>query len=144
MNRTTEIHSQGLDNEGHNQKLTEQHSANDDSPRLVACVLLLPEDAEVLAGILCNLATNSHASQGLDALAKPDRSLGPAPSDSWLPHVEAAKFLGVSISTYIAMRPRRGLSAGKLRDASNTVSPHLKDSNKNRYALLVFRFDLAV
>ena len=99
MNRTTEIHSQGLDNEGQNQKLTQQHSANGDGPRLVACVLLLPEDAEVLAGLLCNLATNSHVSQDLNALAKPVRFLGPEPSDSWLPHVEAAKFLGVSIST---------------------------------------------
>jgi len=99
MNRTTEIHSQGLENEGQNQKLTQQHSANGDGPRLVACVLLLPEDAEVLAGLLCNLATNSHVSQDLNALAKPDRFLRPEPSDSWLPHVEAAKFLGVSIST---------------------------------------------
>jgi hypothetical protein len=99
MNRTTGIHSQGLDNEGQNQKLTQQHSTNGDGPRLVACVLLLPEDAEVLAGLLCNLATNSHASQDLDALAKPDRFLGSEPSDFWLPHVEAAKFLGVSIST---------------------------------------------
>jgi hypothetical protein len=99
MNRTTGIRSQGLDSEGQNQKLTQQHSTNGDGPRLVACVLLLPEDAEVLAGLLCNLATNSHASQDLDALAKPDRFLGPEPSDFWLPHVEAAKFLGVSTST---------------------------------------------
>src|SRR5712692_10068705 len=99
MNRTTEIHAQGLENEGQNQKLTQQRSANGDGPRLVACVLLLPEDAEVLAGILCNLATNSHVSQDLDALANPDRLLRPEPSDSWLPHVEAAKFLGVSMST---------------------------------------------
>jgi hypothetical protein len=45
---------------------------------------------------------------------------------------------------YIAIRRRRRWSAGKLRDASNTVSPRLKDSNKDRYALLVFHFDLAV
>src|SRR5258708_18902004 len=98
MNRTTEIHSQGLDNEGQNQKLTQKHRANGDGPRLVACVLLLPEDAEVLAGLLCNLTTNSHVSQDLDALAN-HRLLRPEPSDSWLPHVEAAKFLGVSMST---------------------------------------------
>jgi predicted transcriptional regulator YheO len=99
MNRTTEIHAQGLENQGQNQKLTQQHSANGDGPRLVACVLLLPEDAEVLAGLLCNLATNSHASQDLNAFAKPDRFLRPETSDSWLPHVEAAKSLGVSKST---------------------------------------------
>ena len=99
MNRTTEILSQGLENEGQNQKLTQQHGANGDGPRLVACVLLVPEDAEVLAGLLRNLATNSHATQDLDALAKPERFLRPEPSDSWLPHVEAAKSLGVSKST---------------------------------------------
>jgi len=99
MNRTTEIHSQGLENEGQNQKLPRQHSANCDGPRLVACVLLLPEDAEVLAGLLCNLATNLNASRDLDTLARPDHFLRPEPLDCWLPHVEAAKLLGVSIST---------------------------------------------
>src|SRR5216684_8177349 len=71
MNRTPEIHSQELDNEGQNEKLTQQHSANGDGPRLVACVLVLPEDAEVLVGLLCNLAANSQVSQDPDALAKP-------------------------------------------------------------------------
>ena len=114
MNRTTEIHSQGLENDGQNQKLTQQHSANGDGPRLVACVLLLPEDAEVLAGLLCNLATNSHASQDFNALAKPDRLLRPEPSDSWLPHVEAAKFLGVSISTLYRYACQKRIEARKL------------------------------
>jgi excisionase family DNA binding protein len=113
MNRTTEIHSQGLDNEGQNQKLTQKHRANGDGPRLVACVLLLPEDAEVLAGLLCNLA-NSHVSQDLDALAKPDRLLRPEPSDSWLPHVEAAKFLGVSMSTLYRYACQKKIEARKL------------------------------
>src|SRR5438128_2511603 len=94
MNRTTEIHSQGLENEGQNRKLAQELIANGDGPRLVACVLLLPEDAVVLAGLLCNLATHSHVSQDLDSLANPDHLLSPEPSDSWLPHVEAAKFLG--------------------------------------------------
>jgi hypothetical protein len=42
------------------------------------------------------------------------------------------------------MRARRRLSAGKLQDALNTVSPHLKDLNRNKYAPLGFPFDLAV
>ncbi len=114
MNRTTEIHSQGLDNEGQDQKLPRQHSANGDGPRLVACILLLPEDAEVLAGLLCNLATNSHVSQDLDAFAKPERFLTPEPSDSWLPHVEAAQFLGVSISTLYRYACQKKIEARKL------------------------------
>ena len=114
MNRTAEIHSQGLDNEGQNQKLTQQHSANGDGPRLVACVLVLPEDAEVLAGLLCNLAANSQVSQDPHALAKPDRFLRPEPPDSWLPHIEAAKFLGVSISTLYRYACQKKIETRKL------------------------------
>jgi excisionase family DNA binding protein len=114
MNRTTEIHSQGIENESQNEKLTQQHSANGDSPRLVACVLLLPEDAEVLAGLLCNLATNSTASRDIDTLARPDHFLRPEPLDSWLPHVEAAKFLGVSISTLYRYACQKKIEARKL------------------------------
>ena len=114
MNRTTGIHSQELENQSQNQKLPRQHSANGDGPRLVACVLLLPEDAEVLAGILCNLATNSNASRDLDTLARPDHFLRPEPLDSWLPHVEAAKFLGVSISTLYRYACQKRIEARKL------------------------------
>jgi len=114
MNRTTGIHSQELENQSQNQKLPRQHSANGDGPRLVACVLLLPEDAEVLAGILCNLATNSNASRDLDTLARPDHFLRPEPLDSWLPHVEAAKFLGVSISTLYRYACQKKIEARKL------------------------------
>ena len=100
MNHTTEIHSQGFDNEGQNQKVARQDCANGDAPRrLVACVLLLPEDAEVLTGLLRDLATNLSASQDTEDLAKPDRFMRAKHSDAWLPHVEAAKFLGVSKST---------------------------------------------
>ena len=99
MNRTTEVLSQALENEGQNQKVTQQHNANGDGPRLIACVLLLPEDAEVLAGLLRTLATNSHASQDIDAVARPDLFLRPEPSDSWLEHTAAAEYLEVSRST---------------------------------------------
>jgi len=114
MNRTTEIHSQELENEGQNQKLPRQHSANGDGPRLIACVLLLPEDAEVLAGLLCNLATNPNAARDLDILARPDHFLRREPLDSWLPHVEAAKFLGVSISTLYRYACQKKIEARKL------------------------------
>ena len=67
MNRTTEVLSQALENEGQNQKVTQQRTANGDGPRLVACVLLLPENAEVLAGLLRTLATNSHASHDIES-----------------------------------------------------------------------------
>ena len=96
-NRTTEIDRQTSGSEPQDQEYTQQHSANPNAPRLVACVLLLPEDAEVLAGLLHNLTTNLHACQNPDAVVKQESFLRPA--DSWLPHVEAAKSLGVSKST---------------------------------------------
>lgn len=99
MNRTTEIDRQASGSEPQDQQYTQQHSANRNAPRLVACVLLLPEDAEVLAGLLHDLTANLHACQNPDAVMKPASFLRPESPDSWLPHVEAAKSLGVSKST---------------------------------------------
>ena len=68
-------------------------------PRLVACILLLPEHAEVLSGLLRNLTTNSNVPGDLEALKQPKGFPRPEPADPWLPHVEAAKYLGISKST---------------------------------------------
>ena len=125
MDRTTEIRLQGFDNGGQNQEFAHQQSANGNGPRLVACVLLLPEDADVLAGLLRNLATNSRASQDLNALAKPDHSLRADASDSWLPHVEAAKSLGVSKSTLYRYACQQRIEcrkiAGRLEYRQSTI-----------------------
>jgi excisionase family DNA binding protein len=114
MNCTTEVHSEALEKQGQNQNVTQQHRANRDAPRLIACLLLLPEDAEVLAGLLRNLATNLDASQNIDVLARPDLFQKPEASDSWLPHVEAAKSLGVSKSTLYRYACQQKIEARKL------------------------------
>jgi excisionase family DNA binding protein len=114
MNRIPEVQSVALKKQGQNQNVTQQHSANGDGPRLIACVLLLPEDAEVLAGLLRNLPANLGASQNIDVLARPDLFLKPEPSDSWLPHVEAAKSLGVSKSTLYRYACQEKIEARKL------------------------------
>jgi len=46
-------------------------SENGDGPRLVACILLLPEHAEVLSGLLRSLTTNSNVPEDLEALKQP-------------------------------------------------------------------------
>ena len=98
MNRETRILSHELDKD-RDQRLTTQQSENGDGPRLVACILLLPEHAEVLSGLLRNLTTNSNVPEDLEALKQPKGFPRPEPADPWLPHDEAAKYLGISKST---------------------------------------------
>ncbi len=137
MNRETGILSHELDKD-RDQRLTTQQSENGDSPRLVACILLLPEHAEVLSGLLQNLTTNSNVPEDLEALKQPKGFPRPCPM---------SRLRNISVSRrvpYIAMRTRRGSSAGRLLDASNTDSPNLKILNRNRYVPLEFAFILAV
>jgi len=54
MNRETRILSHEVDKD-RDQRLATQQSENGDGPRLVACILLLPEHAAVLSGLLRNL-----------------------------------------------------------------------------------------
>jgi len=98
MNRETRILSHELDKD-RDQRLTTQQSENGDGPRLVACILLLPEHAEALSELLRNLTTNSSVPEDLEALKQPKGFPRPEPADPWLPHVEAAKYLGISKST---------------------------------------------
>ena len=98
MNRETRILSHELDKD-RDQRLTTQQSENGDGPRLVACILLLPEHAEALSGLLRSLTTNSNVPEDLEALKQPKGFPRPEPADPWLPHVEAAKYLGISKST---------------------------------------------
>jgi hypothetical protein len=69
------------------------------TPRLVACLLLLPENVEVIVSLLRGLAVNGR--EFLENKANNESNvLGkPASEDSWLGHAEAAAYLGVSLST---------------------------------------------
>lgn len=64
-------------------------------PQLLACLLILPSDAEPIVSLLKNLAA-SLPTTGFPHL-RPDAPA--ATGDPWLRHVEAAEYLGVSKST---------------------------------------------
>jgi len=69
------------------------------TPRLVACLLLLPEDAEAILSFLRGLAVNGRAFPSDEATNENSVLRQPACQDSWLGHSEAAAYLGVSKST---------------------------------------------
>jgi Helix-turn-helix domain len=70
-----------------------------DTPKLVACLLLLPEDSEALLSFLRGLSVNSRGFPS-DKATNESSGLGQlACEDSWLGHAEAAAYIGVSKST---------------------------------------------
>jgi hypothetical protein len=70
------------------------------TPKLVACLLLLPEDAEAILSFLRRLAVNGRDLPSDKATNEGSSVLMPsACEDSWLGHSEAAAYLGVSKST---------------------------------------------
>jgi len=69
------------------------------TPKLVACLLLLPEDAEAILSFLRRLAVNGRDFASDMATDEGSVLLPSACKDSWLGHPEAAAYLGVSQST---------------------------------------------
>ncbi len=67
--------------------------------RLVACLLLVPSDAEPLLALLEQLATTSQSPITLSSLLVSAPEVPESGSNRWLQHAEAAKCLGVSKST---------------------------------------------
>ena len=66
-------------------------------PRLLACLLLVPSDAEPIVAMLEQLAAGSQTPMPFPSfLNQEPHSLG---EDHWLEHTEAAKCLGISKST---------------------------------------------
>jgi hypothetical protein len=68
------------------------------NPRLVACLLLFPEDAEAILSFLRRLAVNG-CDFPSDKASNEGGVLMQSAYDSWLGHSEAAAYLGVSKST---------------------------------------------
>jgi excisionase family DNA binding protein len=64
-------------------------------PQLLACLLILPSDAEPIVSLLKNLAASLPATGFLPL--RPDAPA--ATGDPWLKHAEAAEYLGISKST---------------------------------------------
>jgi len=69
------------------------------NPRLVACLLLFPEDAEPILSFLRRLAVNGCGFPSDKASNEGGVLMQSACEDSWLGHSEAAAYLGVSKST---------------------------------------------
>lgn len=74
-----------------------QSTAN--TPKLVACLLLLPEDAEAILSFLRRLAVNGRDFPSDKATNEGSVLMQSACEDSWIGHSEAAAYLGVSKST---------------------------------------------
>lgn len=67
--------------------------------KLVACLLLVPSDAEPLVSLLEQLAVTAQSSVPLHSVLASTPDVFGAGSDRWLEHAEAAKCLGVAKST---------------------------------------------
>jgi len=72
---------------------------NADTPKLVACVLLVPEDAEAILSFLQKLGVSGRDLPSNRPTIDANASMQSACEDSWLAHSEAAAYLGVSNST---------------------------------------------
>jgi excisionase family DNA binding protein len=70
-----------------------------DTPRLVACLLLVPEDAQAILSFLRKLAVAGRDLPPHTPTIDGNTSTRSASEDSWLGHSEAAAYLGVSKST---------------------------------------------
>jgi len=64
-------------------------------PQLLACLLILPSDAEPIVSLLRNLAASLPCTAALPFVAE----YATATADPWLKHEQAADYLGISKST---------------------------------------------
>jgi len=68
-------------------------------PRLLACLLIVPSDAEPIVSLLEHLAANSQTPIPFSSLLAREPNGAAGTEDHWLEHTEAAKYLGISKST---------------------------------------------
>jgi helix-turn-helix protein len=101
MNRANSFTTQGKEShDSENDRGTQDDLRNKaDTPKLVACLLLVPEDAQAILGFLQKLAVGGRDLLPVRPAIDASASLHSAPEDCWLGHSEAAAFLGVSKST---------------------------------------------
>jgi hypothetical protein len=68
-----------------------------EAPQLLACLLILPRDAEPIGSLLRNLAASLPCTAALPFVGEADYAT--ATADPWLKHEQAAHYLGISKST---------------------------------------------
>ena len=79
-------------------------------PQLLACLLILPSDAEPIVSLLKNLAASLPTTGCLRL--RPDAPA--ATGDPWLKHAEAAEYLGISKSTLYQYACQQKIECRKL------------------------------
>jgi len=101
MNRTIPFTTEGMESDGSEHSRSTQGDLRDNAaaPRLVACLLLVPEDAHAILSFLQKLAVSGRDRSPDIPTFDGNASMQSAPEDSWLRHSEAAAYLGVSNST---------------------------------------------
>jgi hypothetical protein len=101
MNRAIPFTTEGKESQDSENDRTIQDDLRNKAgaPKLVACVLLVPEDAQAILSFLQKLAVGSRDQLPVRSTIDTNASPHSAPEDCWLGHSEAAAFLGVSKST---------------------------------------------
>lgn len=84
---------------GHQSSQSETTDDEAHGGRLVACLLLVPSDAEPIVSLLEQLAQAAQNPIPFHSLLGPTPSAPEAAGDRWLEHTEAARCLGVAKST---------------------------------------------
>ena len=75
------------------------HPDKEKAPKFVACLLLLPEEAEQIFKLLQKLAVRDSEPSPSGVTTDVEEAIVSADIDHWLGHSEAAAYLGVSTST---------------------------------------------
>lgn len=81
-------------------------------PPVLACVIILPNDAEPILSLLNKLAASSLPIQQFPLVASTD--CRNAAKDRWLEHSDAAQFLGISKSTLYRYVSQRRIESRKI------------------------------
>jgi hypothetical protein len=112
MSRTIRLEKEGTPGEVRSIQGERFDSAK--SSRLVACVVLLPEDAEPIRALLQKL-TLPDSEFFRNGVSANSQEPGQQPDmDSWLGHSEAAAYLGISTSTLYHYSCRAQIERRKL------------------------------
>jgi len=101
MNRTIPFTTEGMESRGSEHGRSTEGDLRDNAaaPRLVACLLLVPEDVHAILSFLQKLAVGGRDRSPDIPTFDGNASMQSTPEDSWLRHSEAAAYLGVSKST---------------------------------------------
>ena len=106
----------------------------DDAPQrtgIVACLLLVPSDAEALVALLQQIAANSQIGIPFPPFSGPSSHGATAAEDRWLEHGEASKNLGISKSTLYRYVSQQRIEcrkvAGRLEYRQSSLEKHKKE-----------------